>query len=130
MRFAIALLIGLMMGTLGASFALNALRQAHALPRGLMVLIDHHQRRVKSEMAASNCSSATLRHHFVRLNMLSEDIDAIFAVTDDAVFTRYAADFHDATSAALAIPDAACSALAPAAARINDTCNACHRDYR
>lgn len=130
MRFAIALLIGLMMGTLGASFALNALRQAHALPRGLMVLIDHHQRGLKSELATSNCSGASLRHHIARLNMLSEDIDAIFAASDDAVFTRYAADFREATSAALAISDAACSALAPAATRINDTCNACHRDYR
>ncbi len=130
MRFAIALLIGLMMGALGSSVALNALRQAHALPRGLMALINHHQRSVKTELAESDCSSEALRLHFTRLNTLSEDIDAIFAASDDAVFTRYAADFHDATTAALATTDSVCSALAPAATRINDTCNACHRDYR
>jgi len=130
MRAAMMLLVGLMMGALGTSFALNTLRQAHALPRGLMAVINHHHRSVKTELAAADCSPAELRDHFVLLGVLGSDIDSAFSMPHDAVFTRYASDFRAATAAALAIPDAACSALAPAATRINDTCNACHRDYR
>lgn len=131
MRVVIALLVGLMMGALGTSVALNALRQAHALPRGLMVLINHHQRAVKAELAAADCSSDDLGRHFTLLNTLSSDIVAVFAAEDDAVFTRYAKGLRDATqAAAIAAPGATCAALANVATRINDTCNACHRDYR
>ena len=130
MRFAITLLIGLMIGVLGTSSALNALRQAHVLPRSLMVLIDHHQRSVNAELAAPSCSTKAVRHHFARLNTLGADIDTVFATSKDATFLRYAADLQAATSAALHTMATSCAELTLVATRVDDACDACHRDYR
>lgn len=130
MRVVITLLIGLLIGVIGTSSALNTLRRAHALPRGLMVLINFHQHHVNKDLAGPDCSAKTVRHHLARLNTLSGDIDAVFAASGDPIFERYAADFRAATSAALNTSAASCAALAPAAARIDDACDACHRDYR
>lgn len=129
MRSAILMFIGLMMGVLGSSYALNALHQKHAFSRGVMILLSHHHRQLKHELAEDRCDLLKVQAQLDAMSVLAGDVDVAFADPDDAVFSRYAIDFRN-TIAQTRANGAQCSALEASAKLIGDACNACHRDYR
>lgn len=129
MRSAILLMIGLMMGFLGSSFALDALRKQHAFPRGVMIVLGHHHKALKQELAKPVCDATRVQIQLDALALLGSDIDPAFGATADPVFTRYASDFRAAVERNRDA-DAQCQVLAERAKAIGDACNACHRDYR
>lgn len=129
MRSAILIFIGLMMGVLGSSFALNALHHRHAFPRGVMIVLGHHHKQLKQELAEDRCDLAKVRAQLDAMSVLTSDIDPAFAAANDAVFSRYASDLSKAIAQTRA-SEAQCPELEASAKQIGDACSACHRDYR
>lgn len=129
MRSAILVVIGLMMGFLGSSFTLNALSKRHAFPRGVMIVLSHHHRALKQELAKPACDPARAQSQLDAMALLGTDIDPAFGATDDAIFSRYAGDLRTAVQRSRDAV-AQCPALAERMKAIGEACNACHRDYR
>ena len=129
MRSAILVAIGLMMGFMSSSFALNTLRQHHAFPRGVMMVLGHHHKQLKRELAQPQCDAQRIRTQLDALAVLSADIDAAYAPIDDARFSDFADDLSTAIAHSRA-DDAQCPAVLERVKGIGDACNACHRVYR
>lgn len=132
MRHLALLLIGLFLGGMGSMTALRALQARHAQPRALMTLIEQQQRRLQSEAGSETCNGQMLATRLTTLRTLSGLIDETFAGSHDALFVRYRQSLDAAVNDAhaQAASSDACAALHERLARIEDACDACHRDFR
>ena len=129
MRSLILLVLGLGVGAIAATSAVNALRQRDAYPRGLMNVMQHHYATLRGEVREQRCGDSSI--HVTALKALAADIDgAIFPdATPESPFLEYEHRLGDALAQAAAASNL-CPALAPAVEKITAACDACHRQYR
>lgn len=129
MRNAVLLLIGLVVGAIGATSVVNALAQRDAYARGVMQVMQHHYGMLRAQLRSGRCASPV--HGKAMLEALTEEIEpAIFGDdTPDAPFHDYVQRLREAV---VQLPDnaTACTALAPAVERIGSACDRCHQQYR
>ncbi|HET7359670.1 MAG TPA: cytochrome C [Rhodanobacteraceae bacterium] len=130
MRLLFVLLLGLVVGAVAANMVGNTLRLRHAYTRGVMAVMQHHLAALQDEAHGGQCPAATTMLHLRRMQAASTDILPAFGAGVDAGFHKHADRLHDALGQALRQTPADCPALAAAAQRIGDTCDACHRIYR
>jgi cytochrome c556 len=129
MRAALLILLGLAIGALGATFALNAWRARDPLPRAVMDLLGHHAGQLKQTLKSQRCDADGIRHQLSQMQAVSGDIDAAFAGAD-ATFFHAADELRVAVNGALRAAPADCASLARAVKPIGDACENCHRQYR
>ncbi len=128
MRSLILLLLGVVIGAIGAASVVNALRQRDAYPRGLMNVLQHHYVSLREGVRARRCDDAPA--HLATLRTLAGEIEAAVYPDEvaDAPFREYLTHLRAALDAVPATAD--CAALAPALPRIGNVCEDCHRQYR
>jgi len=128
MRYLIVLVVGLLAGALLASFALGALQQRHAWPRAVMTTMRHAFAATRPALQAQTCNVAALARSHALLSLLARDIEpAVLGAGEDRAFSRYAADFR--ATLAQWDPAAPCSSQTEAVQKVDQACDACHRDY-
>jgi cytochrome c556 len=130
MRLLFVLLLGLVVGAVGANTIGNTLRLRHAYTRGVMAVMQHHLAALQKDVHGGQCKATASTQHLRRIDAASTDILPAFGASAVADFRQHADRLHDAIGQALQHPPANCPALATAVQRIGDTCDACHRIYR
>ena len=129
MKFVILLLIGLLVGAMGATVVVNTLRARDAYARGLMDVMQHHYSGLRESLRSGRCDATTSAHALAQLRALAPDVDtAIYAdATPDAPFREFSERFSTTLDAAT---PADCAALGPHVQRIGKVCDECHQQYR
>ncbi len=130
MRYVVVLLIGALIGSMVTMTALNSLRQASAVPDGIMAVMQYELNLVRTDIVAGRCDAAA--PHFQTLLGVANAIEPAFLPTggDDILFKRYAEQLRNRLREALKIDAANCRILTEQLGRVGDGCKACHRDFR
>lgn len=129
MRHLLLLLIGLVVGAIGAASVVNVLAQRDAYARGVMQVMQHHYADLRAQLRSGRCNGPV--HSKAMLEALSEEVEPAVYAGDEAPppFREYLQRLRDAVAQ---LPDApaACAAIAPGVERIGNACDECHRQYR
>ncbi|NII09630.1 cytochrome c [Oleiagrimonas sp. C23AA] len=133
MRALLLVLLGLVVGAVGATMIGNALRLRDAYPRGVMVVMQHHLVATRKMLADPACKASKIQAQLARLDAVDSDIPSAFGADSgplDPGFAKAAKHLQQAVTAARAVSAADCEAMAAAVSAIAQRCDDCHRQYR
>lgn len=126
----IVLLIGLIVGAVGAFAAAQALAKRGAHPRASMVVLARHVEHLRGLQGDAACTGEPAWNRLRQVHFAAKEIDFAFAaqVQADPAFARRSKEFQGATT----LPDkmAGCADLEHWLTQVGRGCQACHRDYR
>jgi cytochrome c556 len=129
MRPLLLVFLGLVVGAMGATFALSALRQGTPFHRGVMAVMQHHMGVLRENVRAKQCDAKASADHLSRMRQAAGDLRDAFPDMD-APFYEVAGRLGKVIDGATAAVPATCEALTRAIAPIGEACQACHRQYR
>ncbi|HXP00870.1 MAG TPA: cytochrome C [Luteibacter sp.] len=129
MRPLLLVILGLVVGAMGAIFALSALHQETPFHRGVMAVMQHHMGALRANVRAKQCDAKVSAGRLARMRDTAGDIREAFPDMD-APFYAAGDTLVRALDGATAAPPASCEALSTALSRIGEACQACHRQYR
>lgn len=132
MRSILLLVLGLLVGALGAVKISTTLNLRDAYPRGVMSVMQHHLGSLGQEMRQGSCPATDSRLHLRRLAALQADIIPAFAQDIGAKpdFRKHARELDQAVNQGLRAAPVDCAALHKVVSDIGDTCKSCHQVYR
>ena len=131
MRYAILLVLGLVIGIVGTAMAMNALNRGPHMTKSVMQLMDYHLDGLQTTSEANRCAVSDTLPHLQSMRMVSNDIEPVFASTiTDPRFKQRASDLRARLDALLATPPTDCAAVGAGMKRIGGACKACHQDFR
>ena len=129
MRALVMLLVGMLIGALGAVTAVGAMRKDIPMQKASMTLMRHHFGALR-RMGEGQCDAAAMQRHLLALQGLGGAFPAFLPTGgDDAAFERHAANFSRVAEAAVAARPG-CDALAATTRDLGGACKACHDDFR
>ena len=130
MRYLVCVLIGLLFGAMLTSMAFNTMARRHALPRGLMNVMQHELGVARRAAQDGSCQQDPSRNAAEHLRLIAASLDPVLLPngTQDRVLSGYTNDLRK-TLAAWDVT-AACAQQSEALRAVNHSCDACHRDYR
>ena len=129
MRPLLLVLLGLVVGAMGATFALSALRQGTPFHRGVMAVMQYHLGALRANVRAKQCDGKGALSRLSRMRTMAGDIHEAFPGMDRP-FYEAADRLGKALDGAAASAPATCEALTRALAPVDDACQSCHRQYR
>lgn len=129
MRPLLLVILGLVVGAMGAIFALSALRQGTPFHLGVMAVMQHHTDVLRANVRAKQCDAKASASHLSRMRQTAGDIHEAFPDMD-APFYAAGDKLVTALDGTMATAPATCEALTVALARVGEACQACHRQYR
>jgi cytochrome c556 len=131
MRYAVpvSILLGLVMGAVGAAMWKDAAYKREAYPHGVMAVLGAQVASLDKSVKASRCTSSDLLPRFQTLRAVANDIEPAFG-EDDERFAQHAGSLRAATDAAMTTPPASCQAAAAMLGRVRETCSGCHHDFK
>jgi len=129
MRPLLLVILGLVVGAMGATFALSALRQGTPFHLGVMAVMQHHMGVLRANVRAKQCDAKGSLAHLSRMRESAGDIREAFPGMD-APFYGGGDKLLTALDGALAHAPDSCEALAGVLAPIGEACQACHQQYR
>lgn len=129
MRFALLIVLGLVIGVIGTVNVMNTLSERNPMPKAVMHTMGYHMDQMSHALNARQCESVKVRQHLERLLSTTGDIGPVFGITEKD-FTDDTSKLQARLQQALQAAPADCAALAVVLKPINDTCNGCHQEYR
>ena len=131
-RYFFMLLLGLVMGAIGAVMLMNAWRakQDH-FPDSVMTVQGWHMGQLKKNIELNRCTANDTIPHFQTLRRMADDIEPAFG--DDAKderFVKHTANFRAALDAAQSNPPLSCESLKATMGEVGGQCKACHDDFK
>ncbi|MHC1480252.1 cytochrome c [Frateuria aurantia] len=129
MRHILVLLIGIVIGTLGAMSLSNAIAQRNPVPRAVMVMMAYHQGQLGRDLRDPRCSPAAVAPELQQLAATAANIPPVFQGFDQG-FAQASANLQQRIQQASATQGPSCQALQAPMAAIKEACDACHRQYR
>jgi acetaldehyde dehydrogenase (acetylating) len=131
MRYAILIVLGLVIGAVGTAMAMNALNHGPHITHSVMEVMDYHLDGLHATSVANRCTVSDTLPHLQAMRMVSNDIEPVFAATiTDPKFKQRASDLRASLDALIATPPADCAAVGAAMKRVGGSCKACHQDFR
>jgi hypothetical protein len=131
MRYAILIVLGLIVGIIGTVMAMNALHSGPNYPHALMAMQSFHMDALDSNIKQNHCAVTDNLPHLQTLRALSNDIEPIFLpVEKEQDFRQKASNLRASIDTVLAAPPANCPALSAAETKIGHECKACHDEFR
>lgn len=132
MRSILLLILGLVVGALGAAKVTNMLNMRDAYPRGVMSVMEHHLGTLAHSMRQGKCPADATQMHLERLKAMQPEILQAFAgnLATKPDFRKHKQKLTDAIDTALAAAPADCPALQKQVSQIGGTCKSCHEVYR
>src|SRR5688572_18198927 len=127
--YPILFVLGFAIGAVLAVMWSNAMHKREAYPHGVMAVIGAQMAVLDTSVKANRCTANDLLPRFQTLRAVANDIEPAFG-EDDERFVKHAGALRAAADAALATPPGNCQAAAATLDRINETCSACHRDFK
>lgn len=128
-RFALLILLGLVVGVLGTVFAMKALGERNPMPHAVMTVMGHHMGALGQAVKTKQCDAAQINDHLLRLQSTSTDIAAAFPSAEQD-FLDHAGRLRTALQGAVQAHPTDCAALAQAIKPVGDACQSCHQQYR
>ncbi|MDQ0008894.1 hypothetical protein J2T07_001053 [Luteibacter jiangsuensis] len=129
MRPLLLVILGLVVGAMGATFALSALRQGTPFHLGVMAVMQHHMGVLRANVRAKQCDAKGSLAHLSRMRENAGDVREAFPGMDAPFYgggDKLVAAIDDAISHA----PGSCAALAGVLAPIGEACQACHQQYQ
>ncbi|WP_448097060.1 cytochrome c [Luteibacter yeojuensis] len=128
MRPLLLVILGLVVGAMGATFAFSALHQGTPFHLGVMAVMQHHMGVLRANVRANRCEAKGSLAHLSRVRDDAGDIREAFPGMD-APFYDGGDKLATTLDGVIAGAPASCAALAAALAPIDEACEACHRRY-
>ena len=128
-RYLIVFVLGLAIGAALAAVGVNAMQKREAYPHGVMNVLGAQMGALDRSVKANRCTANDLLPKFQTLRAVANDIEPAFG-EDDERFIKHASALRAAADAALMTPPGSCPAAAATVDRINETCAACHHDFK
>jgi cytochrome c556 len=129
MRTLVVGIIGLLMGAILASVALNAWKARHAASRSVMTLTQMHYASLLRQSSLPHCDLAKANGDLQALRVLAADIPSVFELTGLTKNSRFNEIQRGLAKAASPVPQD-CAELARMIPALRDGCNQCHREFR
>lgn len=129
MRALLLVILGLAIGAIGATFALSALRQGTPYHKAVMAVMQHHMGALRDNVRANRCEAKVTTGHLLRLRQEAGDIGGAFPGADTG-FGQAATHLASSLDDAIAAAPADCAGLTAVIARVGESCQSCHRQYR
>jgi cytochrome c556 len=131
-RYLFVLLAGILIGLVATVMSMRALQaRQDPFPRSLMQVMDKQLALLQRSHAQNRCSAADLQARVHTLRLLGNDLETAFpGLSDDSRFQQHAGALRATLNAAQAPLPTTCAALDQLTHRIDDGCDACHRDFR
>lgn len=128
----ILLLVGLIIGAVCTSFAIQTLSKGSEFPKGVMALEGSHMGSLNKLRAENRCTTAEIQPHLITMRIVASDIEPAFKKLSegDIQFVRYAGDLRRALDFQLAKAINNCPDLVTGMSEIKKACDNCHRDYK
>lgn len=131
MKWIVMLLLGMLVGALGAVSVVGAMKQDTPLRKGVMAVSSHQFRDLRGQVEAGRCDAATVERRLRVMRGVAADFEPAFLPTGrDDLFRRHQAGYVAALEAALATPPSTCASLGEAVKPIGLACRTCHDDFR
>ncbi len=131
MRYALLIVLGLVIGIAGTVAAMNARNSGPHLPESLMHMQTFHVRALNKNIEQKRCAISDSLPHLQALRALSNDIEPIFLpIEKEQDFRQKASDMRASLDALLATPPADCPAARTGLSRVERSCKACHDEFR
>ena len=132
MRALIFILVGFLIGAVGAVMAVNALNKGSEFPRGVMAVEGAHFGALYKLAKENRCDAASVQKELLPMRIIATDIETSFKVDteNDQEFIRYAADLRRVLDLQLAKRIDNCADLNTGISAIKQACDNCHRDYK
>lgn len=132
LQFLIVLLVGLIMGAVCTSIAIEALRKGTEFSRGVMAVQAAHAMALNKLAKDNRCSAPEIQKELLPMRIIAADIEPAFKslAEQDQQFVRYAADLRRVLDLQLAKGIDNCADLAAGISSIKQSCDNCHRDYK
>ncbi len=134
MRYALLIVLGLVIGIVGTVMTMNALHNKPDFPRSLMTMQDFHLDALQDNIKQNHCATTDNVPHLQALRALSNDVEPIFMAGIDKEkkqdFGQKASNMRASIDAVLAAPPADCAAVGAAMTKIGHDCKSCHQEFR
>jgi hypothetical protein len=132
LQFLIVLLVGVIMGMVCTSIAIEALSKGTEFSRGVMAVQAAHAMALNKLAKDNRCSAPEIQKELLPMRIIAADIEPAFKslAEQDPQFVRYAADLRRVLDLQLAKGIDNCADLATATSAIKQGCDNCHRDYK
>jgi len=132
LQYLIVLLVGLIMGAVCTSIAIEALRKGTEFSRGVMAVQAAHAMALNKLAKDNRCSAPDIQKELLPMRIIAADIEPAFKslAEQDQQFVRYAADLRRVLDLQLAKGIDNCADLATGISSIKQSCDNCHRDYK
>jgi len=130
-RYLFMVLLGLVIGAAGTAYLMRMwLGKPDSYDHAVMQLMGIKNGHLNEALRANRCSASDALPALQTMRALANEIEPAFAdLRDDARFVQHADQLRARLDAAIATPPQDCAALKQTAARLKDTCEACHRDF-
>lgn len=100
-------------------------------PTAVMQVMTAHVAQLKQSVSSNRCAASDVLPHVQALRVLANDIEPAFSgLKDDERFTQHASTMRATLDKVLATPPLACAGVEGALQEINESCGACHQDFR
>jgi cytochrome c556 len=130
MRAVAMLVVGILVGALGAVTVVGAMHKDIPLQKASMTVMRHHFGALRKMGEGGTCDAVAMQRHLRGLQGLSASLPAFLPTGgDDAAFDRHAAQFTRTADAAVAAAPG-CNALAATTKDLGGACKACHDEFR
>lgn len=131
MRYAILIVLGLVIGVIGTVMAMRALNSGPDYAQSAMAMIDYHMDGLDKAVKDNRCTTNDTLPHLQTMRALSSDIEPVFPdLNSDAQFKQKASNLRAALDTAIAAPPTSCAAVGAALTKIGQECKACHTQFR
>ncbi|CAA9315798.1 MAG: hypothetical protein AVDCRST_MAG71-994 [uncultured Lysobacter sp.] len=131
-RYLFLFLLGLTIGIVATVMAVRALhaRKDH-FPESVMYVQQWHMGQLRTNLEQNRCAATDTVPHLRTLRALADDLEPAFPdLRDDQRYVQHASNMRAAVDGTLASPPMSCQALGAALKSVDDTCRACHQDFR
>lgn len=130
-RYLILFILGLLVGVMGAVFAMRAWQaRQDPLPHAVMHVMAHQTDALKQAIAQNRCAVSDTLPRLQALRAVGNDIEAAFPdLAEDTRFAGHASQLRATLDGALAVPAGTCQAAQASLKKIGESCQACHNDF-
>ena len=128
----ILLVVGLIIGAVCTSFAINTFSKSSAYYKGVMAVEGAHMGALNKLQTENRCTTAEIQPHLITMRIVGSDIEPAFkkGSASDIQFVRYAGDLRRVLDFQLAKSINTCPDLVTGLSEIKKACDSCHRDYK
>jgi hypothetical protein len=134
-RYFFVFLIGLFAGVVGVVVSLRALDARKTwedrFPTATMQVMSAHMAQLRSSVQANRCAASDFVPHVQTLRALANDLEPAFpGLREDQRYASHAGKMRATLDGVLSAPPLGCPGVQASLERINDSCGACHQDFR